>query len=393
MPNETQPRAGDEMSIVSLSYSEFENEKRCWRLSDATFTNINLVVGKNATGKSRLLSVINSFSRLLTGKQPPFDSAQFQVVLKINGSEFEYQIICKRQQVISESLKVDGNVKFTRDENGQGTIWYEKQNASLEFKLPSNALVAVNKRDEIQHPYLIELNKWAQGVSHYQFGSEFGKNRLMDMSEAEMFINNPQLQKYDDPSNLVVAYSAGYFRYQEAFDKAIIADMQKLGYSLNDVGSDNLQSIMNLPVAVVGIFTVESDLDFKNPQMHMSQGMFRALALIILLNIAAFSKEKNLILIDDIGEGLDFERAIAIIKLLIEKAEENNLQLVMTSNDRFVMNSVPLEYWAVLKRRAGVVNVFNIRNAEKQFKEFKFIGLNNFDFFASDYFDPEASNE
>lgn len=381
------------MSIISLSYSEYENESKHWEVDEATFSNVNLVVGKNSTGKSRLLALIHSLSRLLAGKQTPFDSGKFQAVLMINGCKFEYMIHCNTQQVIGESLKVDGNVKFARDENGHGTIWYEKQNASLEFKLPHNALVAVNKRDEIQHPYLIELSKWAQGVSLYFFGSEFGKNRVLNISEAESFFSNPNIEKYDDSNNLVVAYSAAYIKYGYAFDNAIITGMKKLGYSLSEVGCENLQSLTNLPVAVVGMFTVESELGFKNPQMHMSQGMFRALALTIHLNIAAFSKDKNLILIDDIGEGLDFERSVAIINLLIEKAEENDLQVVMTTNDRFVMNNVPLEYWVVLKRNAGVVNVFNIRNSERQFREFKFIGLNNFDFFASDYLNPEAANE
>jgi hypothetical protein len=48
------------------------------------------------------------------------------------------------------------------------------------------------------------------------------------------------------------------------------------------------------------------------------------------------------ILIDDIGEGLDFDRSSRLIKLLIEIAEKNeNIRLIMSTNDRFVMNAVP----------------------------------------------------
>ncbi len=126
--------------------------------------------------------------------------------------------------------------------------------------------------------------------------------------------------------------------------------------------------------------------------MQMSQGMFRALALVVHLNLCAFSKNKKLILVDDIGEGLDYERATAIIHLLISKAEENNIQLIMTSNDRFVMNEVPLKYWSILKRTGGVVKMYNMANSQQQFDKFKFLGLNNFDFFASNFFEPETTN-
>jgi len=79
--------------------------------------------------------------------------------------------------------------------------------------------------------------------------------------------------------------------------------------------------------------------------------------------------------------------------LLISKAKTYDLQLIMTSNDRFVMNQVLLEYWSVLKRKGGIVKLFNSQNSPKQFNDFKYLGLNNFDFFASDLFEAEVEND
>ena len=382
------------MSLVKLSYSEYENEPRHWDVSDATFSNINLIVGKNSSGKSRLLSVINSLARLLSGQQQmPFEACKFLAIIKLSNREFSYEIEFKGGAVIGELLKIDGVDKLTRGEDGSGKICYDKEEKDLDFKLPSDAVAAVNRRDEIQHPFLIELHQWANSVVLYLFGSDFGKSRLMGITEADTFFRNPNPPLFDDPNNLVGVYSSAFTRFGDDFDKAIIADMNTLGYSIADVGSDNLQTIVKFPVAVLGMFIVESDLDFKNPQIHMSQGMFRALALVVHLNVCAFSKNKQLILVDDIGEGLDYERAVAVIDLLISKAQVNNLQLIMTSNDRFVMNKVPLEYWSVLKRKGGIVKMYNSRNSQKQFDQFKYLGLNNFDFFASDFFEAEATND
>lgn len=337
--------------------------------------------------------MINSFGRVLTGQFMPAEPCKFIAIIQLNNHEFSYEISFTNGGVIGEKLNVDGVNKLLRREDGSGNIWYEKQNDYLDFKLPLNAVAAANRRDEIQHPFLMELYQWANSVAFYAFGSDFGRSRVLDLSLADSLFNNPTPKKIDDSNDLVGTYTSAFLRFGKEFDEAVIADMHKLGYSLTDVGSDNIQTLTALPIAALGIFTVEKELGFRNPQMHMSQGMFRALALVIHLNLCAFSKERRLMLVDDIGEGLDFERSIAIISLLISKAKENELQIIMTSNDRFVMNEIPLEYWAVLKRTAGIVKMLNILNSKNQFKKFKYLGLNNFEFFASDFFEEKIADE
>ncbi len=94
------------------------------------------------------------------------------------------------------------------------------------------------------------------------------------------------------------------------------------------------------------------------------------------------------ILIDDIGEGLDFERATNLIKFLVEKAEnlKGKIQLFMTTNDRFVMNNVPLKYWIVVDRTNGKIGIYSPSTHPDVFEKFEDIGLNNFDFFSGEYY-------
>jgi ABC-type lipoprotein export system ATPase subunit len=49
------------------------------------------------------------------------------------------------------------------------------------------------------------------------------------------------------------------------------------------------------------------------------------------------------VLIDDIGEGLDYERSSNLIKLLLKKMKKESIQLIMSTNDRFVMNNIPYD--------------------------------------------------
>jgi hypothetical protein len=49
------------------------------------------------------------------------------------------------------------------------------------------------------------------------------------------------------------------------------------------------------------------------------------------------------------------------------------------------MNKVPLQEWSLLQRTGGQVRVRNYENSRAIFDEFKFTGLSNFDFLATDF--------
>ena len=88
---------------------------------------------------------------------------------------------------------------------------------------------------------------------------------------------------------------------------------------------------------------------------------------------------------------IDFERSAALIKILIEKAKRSSVQLIMTTNDRFVMNNVDLEYWCVVERLQRGCKIHNYRNSKEAFDEFELTGLSNFDFFAGDFLEAHGA--
>ena len=58
----------------------------------------------------------------------------------------------------------------------------------------------------------------------------------------------------------------------------------------------------------------------------------------------------------------------------------------MSTNDKFVMNNTSLDYWQLVERSGSRVNTYNKINSSDIFNEFKYTGLNNFDFYATDFF-------
>lgn len=113
--------------------------------------------------------------------------------------------------------------------------------------------------------------------------------------------------------------------------------------------------------------------------------MYRVLALLTHMNFLQLRRTSTCVIIDDIGEGLDYDRSCKLIKILRRKAEESNIQVIMSTNDKFVMNSVPLKEWTVLTRNGSHVIVHNYKNSKEKFDDFRFTGLSNFSFFEMDY--------
>lgn len=159
--------------------------------------------------------------------------------------------------------------------------------------------------------------------------------------------------------------------------------MGKIGYNLTSIQAQNLNHI---PEKIIGVSIQEQDIDAITDQREMSQGMFRALSLIIQLNFSLLSKNPSCILIDDIGEGLDYERSKCLIDLIIEKVNGSAFQVIMTTNDRFVMNKVPLEYWSIIHRLPKKSLFYNYQNSKEIFDDFKYTGLSNFDFLSTQFY-------
>jgi AAA15 family ATPase/GTPase len=161
--------------------------------------------------------------------------------------------------------------------------------------------------------------------------------------------------------------------------------MKKIGYQLEDIDVGTPTSFLNAPN--IKLLTVkEKWINGYLDQNVLSNGMFRALAIIIYLNYIQSDQDKGCILIDDIGEGLDYDRSSALLDLLVKKAKKLSIQLIMTTNDRFIMNSVPIVNWIIVSREKGVSKLYNYENSKEIFNKFEYTGLNNFDFFSSGFY-------
>ena len=379
------------MHLHRMKFSERFGTPQEWTLEVLTLGKKNLVVGKNASGKSRTLNVINHLARNLSGQARPGLSANYECEFEHDTKIYEYFIHIENEQVITEKLIIDGKQYLSRGVGGEGEIYASEIDGGKEirYQTPTNEVAAVVRRDSIQHAFLEPLYTWASSLRHIQFGTSLGKGSFA--------IFAPGGPKYDESDrNAVVAlFRQAQKDFGEAFTDALISDMAKLDYNLTEVGIGQPVSfrVSAAPGELVGLYVRESDLPGITDQHSMSQGMFRVLSLFIHLNYFQLKKSATCLLIDDVGEGLDFDRSCRLIDLLRSKADLSDVQLVLSTNDRFVMNQVPLEEWTVLQRIGNHVHVKNYENSREVFEEFKFTGLSNFSFLEMDIIGQSAPEE
>ena len=375
-------------TLVSMRYFENIGEPAEWSVDTLSLRPVNLIVGKNATGKSRTMNVIWNLALALLQKKRLL-VAGFDLVFRSGESELKYNLQVKGGIVLHEEVIVDGRLMLKRTED-EAKIHAFALGDFMNIKPPANELAAVVKRDDLQHDFLSPLHEWASGVRHYSFGDRMGRGHAAVLVEGG--------GEADDSDEDLVAgiFRRGQKEYGEAFTASLVRDMQRLGYGVTEVLLHPFGEILepiNRPLH--GLSVKEIGIGDVVIQNAMSQGMFRALSILVHVTFAQMGQRAHCILIDDIGEGLDFERSSILIDMLREKSRESGFQLVMTTNDRFVMNHVPLDEWSVLQRNGCHVVVKNNENSQQQFEEFKLVGLSNFAFFEMDFVNggPEEDND
>lgn len=383
------------MNLKAIKFCRFSGQKYEWSIEGkpvngaynqwVTFENINLIVGKNATGKSKTVNSIRQLADLLTGKVKlsnlVYDTSTYYIEFEDNGESIDYFLDFKNGKVKQEILKIGGIEKFNR---GKGELYYAEIDKFLSFQMEDDKL-AVTKVDSKQQPFFEPLYNWGKNLNFYDF-KDMGKH---------LYIRDINAVKKDDEvdfkedSNATYTFIVGQHKFSN-FSDIIIKDMNNIGYNISTISPEKIK---HTSVNVIGVVVQENDIDVVTDQREMSQGMFRALSLLIQLNYCLLSNISSCILIDDIGEGLDFDRSKSLIDLIIEKVKGSSVQLIMTTNDRFVMNKIPLEYWSVIHRIQKKSLFYNYKNSKEVFEEFKYTGLSNFDFLSTEFYFEGFENQ
>ena len=154
------------MQLKEIKISRFKNQPDEWSIEGKPLNNefgqwlsfggMNLMVGKNATGKSKTIRTIRHIADLFCGdvqisrlNSLGYGTTEYKLKFDSDGEEIQYYLDFKEGKIIQETLTVDDVEKLNRAE---GLLWYEGAKEKLAFETDDDVL-AVSKRDKKQHSF------------------------------------------------------------------------------------------------------------------------------------------------------------------------------------------------------------------------------------------------
>lgn len=376
------------MQLRSIHYYEFDGDKRYWKLNKASLGSTNLLIAKNATGKSRSLNIITALSDIICGNKYKLESGTWVAeFVDEEDSIYVYEISFDDKNVIAEKLikttsEGENIILLIRNKKGLGEVYYDEDKHPKNFQIKLEKVAIARFDDEIQHSDISKVAKWANGVYHYTSATIVSSKITLSVNlESEQFNINDR-----DITNTPKYFYFGVTEFKEEYIDQIIRDMKALNYDLTKIELLSSNVTGNAGLGTMQLISVrEKDLKANVFQNLMSDGMYRAFSLLTQLNYRIRKKSISCMLLDDIGEGLDYDRSAALIQLLVNKATDNNIQLLMATNNLFAMNAVDLKYVTILNRIGHEVDMLSIRTHPKLFEKFDFTGMSNFDLLSTDY--------
>lgn len=341
-----------------------------WEVDGLDFDDLNLLVGKNASGKSRSLLTINALVKFLNQLSTLHYAFNFKIDFEDeHANSIRLEFTCENSEenafiIGQERVEINGEEYLKRSEKGSVQL---KNIISGEFDTvdpPRNKLTLHVNRDTRKYPYLEQISIWAE----HSFGFKFSNVSTGVTMSGQDF----------DLLNTIGDIPQIFSVMPEGLREPIKTQFNSLGYQVTSISTQSKGDEVNLLIQ-------EFDSQQAIPHHRLSQGMYRSLSLIIFLNYLEWKDKPLTLIIDDLCEGLDYERATKLGKLVFDKCKSSNIQLIATSNDSFLMDVVDIRHWSVLQRKGNSIRAINKRNSPALFEEFRYTGLSNFDFFASDY--------
>ena len=356
------------LSFYDPYHNDNDKDYNDWSLLEMQLDGgFNLLVGKNATGKTRFISRISSFCGLLLDFYNDDDFESFKEswnlsFSKKDGDTLDYNLTMDMPPTydgwdffLDESLFVNKKQVLKREDD-DAVVYSMISQKDIEISPPSDALVVKARRDIKEFPFFEDIIKWVEGVNIFYFA----RNR----------------------ENSKETVSKLFSTLKPDAVKTLIADLNFLNYDIENIliketreGNSKIQEL----------FIKEKNISKNISESDISQGMMRALGLLVFVENRLGNPKTSLIVVDDLGEGLDYERATKLGKLLVEKLENSNIQFIATSNDSFLMDVIPIKYWNILRRDGNTVSSLNYQNSKERFDKFFMTGLSNFDLFSSNY--------
>jgi len=346
---------------------EFSHKAGDWEINNLVLGDLNLIVGENATGKSKTLDAILNFAETINNLDNYIKNITNEYDNKIteywcsakfktsSGEILSYEVFIEFKNEINvekEILILNNQEIISRKSADKAEIYSNSDQKLIPISPPLSSLVLKVRRDTKEYIEFEQLIYWALNSEFYIFCKnwEYRESRAATVSE---FLDTKYVTKVLNDIGFNITNIYTYQRHEDDY---------YLGFKEENI---------------------KKDFYFKD----LSQALKRSINLIIFFEnlLSKYRRFAPLLVIDDLGEGLDYQKATKLGEYVFETCKKGNIQLIAASNDNFLLDVVDLDYWNILTREGSKVSTINKVSHPKIFEDFIFTGLSNFDLLTSDY--------
>ena len=327
-----------------------------WQIEKLSLNQQNLVVGMNAVGKSRTIAAIGRVIRFIKGETEASAEDFSCTLLLENDGKLEYSFEISGGFVLAEILKKDGANIIRRDQ-------FSAKIFDEQISPPSNKLVIQVRRDTMRYPEIEEIIQWTEHTSVFIFSN--------------ITTSPNSLSPYAISSEPLLPIMYG--NISENLREKMLTCMRDMGYQIDRIVEykrDNGTKMLHI---------YESGIAIPMTPFDLSNGMFRVFCVLLYMFYCSTLADAKFLMIGDLGEGLDYMRSTKLGIIIFDYSRENNIQLIVTSNDSFLMDAIDLQFWNILQRKGNRVIGLNRQTHFTLFEKFARTGLNNFDLLSSNF--------
>jgi PHD/YefM family antitoxin component YafN of YafNO toxin-antitoxin module len=214
------------MILTKLSYRENIGNDSFWEVNSLNFGMLNLIIGLNATGKTRLVNVISNLAKMLSKKIPVSKMGNWNLEFQKNQKEkYKYKLEIIEGRVQFEEIK-QGNRVLLRRENEEGIIYSYLREKKIKIHPPKAELTLHVRRDVKEFPFLEDLFEWSNNFVGYQFTGTISNEVLIPSNETK--------------KELLESLGATPYLLKSALNddeivNSIINDFSSIGYPINKI--------------------------------------------------------------------------------------------------------------------------------------------------------------
>ncbi|MFM6336796.1 MAG: AAA family ATPase [Dolichospermum sp.] len=348
------------MKIISL---RLKNNFLGWDFDEIDFSsNLTLLVGVSGAGKTQILRAITDLSRIANGKA--INGLEWEIKFStVQGNEFVWE-------GSFDTLEADELTFDDKDEKEKPSLLHEKltlhndvlierHQETIKFrdqqmpKLSSHqSMIYILKEESVIEQAYDALNK-----IEYRDHTRNGLN-VYKMPDKTIHFLSSKYKTLDSIVNsgedIITKLYLTYFHKLDVFDKIrlsfidIFQQIEDIKVELLD--RDDLPKNVFIPF----VFIKEKSVRKWIREDRMSSGMLRTL---IHLSEIYLSNPGTVILIDEFENSLGINCIDILTDDLIH--ENKTLQFLATSHHPYIINNIPYEYWKIVTRKGGHINIRN----------------------------------